>query len=245
MTTLEQYLKDDRRNSVFREKLINYKFFYEVKYSAAKKRSDINIYIPEVDRDGYDVLLDDGDSIKPFQIKTVMSSSKTKYWKLKKNLFRPKFYNCNKLGFEESPQSTGVEGGFVLIEILIDKDEIKKLTYYYTDIFILAAFECGLITVKITSTNAKKTVENSGLLKKIIRGKRTDNITLTKSNLVKVKSVDDLLALANINSKMSSEWTDSFINYYSNYLNKKKVIGQKNELQKIIKKHIKDSRVKI
>jgi hypothetical protein len=244
MMTLEEYLKDDNRNSVFREKLINYKFFYEVKYAAAKNRNDINIYIPEVDRDGYDVLLDDGDSIKPFQIKTVVSSAKTTSWKLKKNLLRPKFYNCAKLGFEQSPESTGVEGGFILIEILIDKDEIKSLSYYYTDIFILAAFECGFLKIQNFQNTAKNDKSIKRLLSKIISGKRTDNVTLTKSNLVKVKSVDDLLALADLNSKTHRQWTSSFLSYYSNYLQKKVVRGEKRELKKIIKKHINDTRIK-
>jgi hypothetical protein len=35
-----------------------------------------------------------------------------------------------------------------IIEILIDKDEIKSLSYYYTDIFILAAFECGFLKIQ-------------------------------------------------------------------------------------------------
>lgn len=236
---IEDYLKNEN-NSVFREKLINYKFFYEIKYSAAKARNDIKIYSPEVDRDGYDVLLDDGDRIVPFQLKTFFSTSKTSSWDIRKNLFRPLHYNCSSLGFEESPEGEGVEGGFILVEIKTKGNEIEDLIYYYTDCYILAAFESGLIRHK-NSTYGNNIIQ---LQKKLKKGSRKEKVKVTSSCLLKVKSVDDILALTDLPSVKQTQWRTSFRNYYKNYLLDKLVTGEKEELIEILKGHLNDKEVK-
>ena len=74
--TLDEFLKEER-NSVFREKLVNYWFFYQVKLEAAKNKNDIQIFIPEIDRNGFDVILDDLTKLVPYQLKVIQKSSRT------------------------------------------------------------------------------------------------------------------------------------------------------------------------
>jgi hypothetical protein len=237
---MNKYLKDDK-NSVFREKLVNYKFFYEVKHSAAKAKTDIKIYNPEVDRDGYDVLLDDGERIVPFQLKTFLSTSRTSKWEIRKGLLRPLHYNCQSLGFEFSPEGEGIEGGFILVEIEIKDNEISDFEFYYTDCYILTAFESGLIKHKNKTYSDK--LQN--FLTKLRKGFRGEKIEITSLCLVKVKSVDDILALSGLPSIKQRQWRIDFKNSYNDLITGTISPEDKENLIDILKSHIDDNELKI
>lgn len=209
--SLDQYLKLDK-NSVFKEKLVNYRFFYEVKLASARIQNDIRIYIPEIDKDGYDIVLDDGDTIMPFQLKATNNSSKTSKWEVQKNLLRPNPLNCTLLGYEQSPEGDVTEGGFILVSISVNTDTIQSFDYYYTDAYILKAFELGIL--RYNRNSYEKKIEL--LIGQLQRGNRREKVVLTKSNLVKVKSVDHLLALADIPSICHNQWQPSFRAYLQN-----------------------------
>lgn len=209
--SLDQYLKLDK-NSVFKEKLVNYRFFYEVKLASARIQNDIRIYIPEIDKDGYDIVLDDGDTIMPFQLKATNNSSKTSKWEVQKNLLRPNPLNCTLLGYEQSPEGDGTEGGFILVSISVNTDTIQSFDYYYTDAYILKAFELGIL--RYNRNSYEKKIEL--LIGQLQKGNRREKVVLTKSNLVKVKSVDHLLALADIPSICHNQWQPSFRAYLQN-----------------------------
>lgn len=209
--SLDQYLKLDK-NSVFKEKLVNYRFFYEVKLASARIQNDIRIYIPEIDKDGYDIVLDDGDTIMPFQLKATNNSSKTSKWEVQKNLLRPNPLNCTLLGYEQSPEGDVTEGGFILVSISVNTDTIQSFDYYYTDAYILKAFELGIL--RYNRNSYEKKIEL--LIGQLQKGNRREKVVLTKSNLVKVKSVDHLLALADIPSICHNQWQPSFRAYLQN-----------------------------
>lgn len=244
--TLEEYLKKDK-NSVFREKLVNYKIFYEIKLAAARNKSDINIYIPEIDRDGYDLLLHDKDKIKPFQLKSKIYNSKTSNWLLQKQLLRPFSINVNLLDYEASSISDeGFEGGLILINIKISKEKIEDLNYYYTDCFIISALEKELIKFKNKNTQ-KSTFQ---IIKELKKGNRYEKIKITKSIMVEVETVEHLLALSGISSIFQNNWQNDYKNYLinSNPINKKnnnKTFELRASLILKLNKIIKDKRLKI
>ena len=72
---LEKFLLADV-NSRAKESLINYKLFYDLKLSAALDGYDLSLYTPDVDRDGFDIILDDRDSVRKIQLKTVLITNK-------------------------------------------------------------------------------------------------------------------------------------------------------------------------
>lgn len=235
---LDQYLKLDK-NSVFKEKLVNYRFFYEVKLASARIQNDIHIYIPEIDKDGYDVVLDDGDNIMPFQLKVTNDSSKTSKWEVQKNLLRPNPLNCALLGYEQSPEGDGTEGGFILISISVNTDTIQSFDYYYTDAYILKAFELGILRYNRNSYKKKTEL----LIGQLQRGDRREKVVLTKSNLVKVKSVDHLLALADIPSICHNQWQPSFRAYLQN--TDSVIKNERKDLVVLLKELIDDKNVTI
>lgn len=124
------------RNSVIREKLINYNFFYEIKLAGARINNDIQISFPEIDKDGYDIVLDDGERMRVFQLKTILKESKTPNWKIQKQLLRPKYENLDILNSKFIGQNLGFEGGIILIEVEANEETIVSFSYYYCDIFV-------------------------------------------------------------------------------------------------------------
>ena len=201
-----------RRNTVLREKLVNYRLFYEVKLSSSKIGNDIQISLPEIDKDGYDIVLDDGERLKVLQLKTRLKKSKTNLWNVQKQLLRPKYENLTLLGFEAIGQNLGFEGGIVLIEIDADEKSINNFSYYYCDIYILRAIELGLISVKSKSCflSVSKVIKN---LKSDGKFNRHEKISIPFSGFVKAKDVDSLLALADMLTIKEDfrRWKDSFI----------------------------------
>jgi hypothetical protein len=237
---LDAFLKKPE-NSVLREKIVNYKFFHEVKLAAAKAQNDIRIFIPEIDKDGYDVILDDGDIVKPFQLKAINGSSTTSEWEIRKKMLRPLPLNAGRLGFEFSPEGTGTEGGFILVSVNIENEDVKDLSYYYTDAYLVKAFEIGLIRFNNKSYEEKI----RSFVSSLHRGLGNEKIIVNKSKLIKVKSVEHLLALADLQSIHYNQWQLVFCNYLDNYFANKIIEGQREEVVDLLKAFIDDSRIKI
>jgi hypothetical protein len=49
-------------NSVSRERIFHNKLFFDLKLAAARAGYHLSVFEPEVDRDAFDVFLDDGDN---------------------------------------------------------------------------------------------------------------------------------------------------------------------------------------
>ena len=141
--TLTDFLKDSE-NFVTREKIFLDRIMFDLKLAAAHARIPLQIFTPDVDRDGYDIIVDDADLERRFQLKSLLKSSATASWNIHKRLLRPTMYNAPSLGFEVSPEGVGIEGGVILIHI-DDCDPSCPVAYSYTDIFVLTALAGGLV----------------------------------------------------------------------------------------------------
>lgn len=56
---LAQYLRE-AANSVGREKTFNYRLYFDLKLAAALGNYHLQVFQPDVDKDGYDLVLEDG-----------------------------------------------------------------------------------------------------------------------------------------------------------------------------------------
>lgn len=198
-TPLEEYLFKDS-NSHSKESLVNNKLFYDLKLAAAKADYFLNIYTPEVDKDGFDIILDDQDQLLKVQLKTVMEKTTTNSWNIHKSLLRPHRYVCEDLGFESSPSGTGYQGGVIVIELEDSERSGLQLSYYYTDIIIICGLRDGIIdkaTPPILDTMKKFTTE-------INSGPANEKMPTPKSFFLKANSAEDLLALMGIHSPTNS-----------------------------------------
>src|ERR1043165_6959173 len=108
-------------NSVTRERIFFHKLYFDLKLAAARRGYALTLFEPEVDRDAYDVMLDDGDTQRRVQLKTVLKTAKTAKWDSTKRFMRLEEVYGDRLGI--APSDCGVGGGFILIEIDDTNDE--------------------------------------------------------------------------------------------------------------------------
>lgn len=229
--SLQIYL-DKSSNSTVREAIFNYRLFYDIKIAAAKNNNDVQIYLPEIDNKGYDIIIDDNDTLKPFQIKTVNKVNSNKAWEnIHKTLIRP----IGELSFllygEFSPATTGIQGGFILINPILNKNktDVQVVYYYYTDIVLITCFSLGLIK-KYKTSQTKAEI----FLQELIKGKSHDKIEVPIHLMVKVEDANSLLALCELHSIKQSSYLS---NYLIRYL-KAKEEKEKNDFIYLIKEFI-------
>lgn len=190
-------------NSVTRERMFFNKLYFDLKLAAARHDYHLNIFEPEVDRDKFDVLLDDGDNERRIQLKTFTKSSPTTQWSSNKRFMRPDIITGDKLGI--APADCGIGGGFFLIEI-DDSGHDAPVSYYYTDRSIIHALSVRLLwePVKPPKRKGRPTPERDDLAKKFLEtlpaGDPTASIALHKRLFLRVKSSDALLAIAGFHS---------------------------------------------
>jgi len=199
-TQLEIYLFDPA-NSHSKESLVNNQLFFDLKVAAAERGYFLNLYLPEVDKDGFDIILDDQDKLTKLQLKTVMKKASTVSWDIHKSLLRPNHLYCEELGFESSPTGTGYQGGVILVEI--DAENGFRVDYYYTDIIILLGLREKIIN--LTSPPTEKAI--SKLFQGLGTGLSNGKIKVNKSMFIKANSPSGLLALIGLhNTANTATW---------------------------------------
>ncbi len=200
MSDLRSFLKE-AANSTARESLIGFRISYDLKLMAALKGYDLRIYTPDVDRDGFDIILDDKDREVKIQLKTVLDNSTTQRWPIHKTMLRPSYEFCEELGFECSPEGTGMQGGIILIELSPGIDSLD-VTYYYTDILVITALRLRIVN------KSPKIQEKTfcSFYRKIMSGTSHDKINVPKSFFVKAKTPDHLLGLMGLHSTAHVGW---------------------------------------
>lgn len=184
-----------------KESIINNRLYFDLKLAAAERGYFLNLYLPEVDKDGFDIILDDQSSLKKIQLKTVMASAKTTSWNIHKSLLRPTENYCNQLGFEASPTGTGYQGGIILIEI--NTEHGLAVEYYYTDIIILLGIKENIIN--ISSPPTRKALNK--LFQNLSNGLSNEKTAVNKNMFLRAKSPSGLLALIGmLNTENTTIW---------------------------------------
>jgi hypothetical protein len=195
---ITDFLKDEN-NSVTREKIFLDRVMFDLKLAAAHARIPLQIFIPDVDRDGYDIIVDDASLERRFQLKSFLKSSPTANWKIYKRLLRPTMHHALSLGFELSPEGVGIEGGVILIQIE-DSDPACPVTYSYTDIFVLTVLGDGLIVPE----QKKRKKQALKVLRGIHSGKGRERILVPLGAFLPVRSPSCLLSIAGFHSTENS-----------------------------------------
>lgn len=222
---LLKFLKESR-NSVSRENIFNHLLCYDLKIAAAHRNYDLEIYRADVDRYGYDFILNDRDTFRALQVKTVVGRAKS--WYIQKHLLRPTPVNCKRLGFEPSPEGEGQEGGIVVIDVVLNRNSVQRWRYFYTDVYILNALRSNLITKRIE----KRKLDN--FLSMLGEGARTDKISIPKSYFVEAQSAEHLLGLMGLHGRYNHSWREVL----AEYLDLKNDSPRKEALREEIRKNI-------
>ena len=200
MSDLRLFLKE-AANTTARESLIKSRISYDLKLMAALKGYDLRIHTPDVDRDGFDIILDDKDREVKAQLKTVLDDSKTSSWHIHKTMLRPSYEICEALGFEDSPSGAGMQGGIILVKLSPRTDSLG-VAYYYTDILVITALYFRIVN------KSPKISEKAfySFYKNIMIGTSHDKIQVPRSFFVKAKTPDHLLGLMGLHSESHVGW---------------------------------------
>jgi len=191
----------DAANLHGREAILMHRLSFDIQLAAARGGYYLNTYYDDVDHDGFDLIFDDQDTIKKTQVKTVEAKAATGQWDIHKRIFRPSFDHLGKLGFESSPEGEGIEGGFILMQFDASAPDLA-VKYFYSDLFIRLAFECGVIQRR--HAGSQKAVKDC--LKDLQRGLGHERVSVPRALLVEAKGPDELLALGGLHSRADFQW---------------------------------------
>lgn len=220
---LESFLHS-AHNSLTRENILRHRFLYDVKLAAAKRGYSLITYQSEVDNEGYDIILDDGDYRKPIQLKSIIKGARTQGWHIQKKMLRPTLEMAKAMNYDWGHQSTGDGGGIVLQEFVVHNKGLE-VNYYYTDLFILLLFsECIIERLDRRTRNILL-----GIVLHYSDGRGNEKIRVTKSMFVKAKSPEALLGLCGLHNTICGDW----INYLIRILNKNIKAPKKIRIQEI------------
>lgn len=199
-------------NSVTRERLFFHRLCFDMYTAAAKRGYPLVVFSPEVDREGYDLVVDDGDNECRIQLKSRLVSSQTRIWKTWKRFLRPSLRDSGWFGFERSPEGVGLGGGVVIIEGNTRGDDFQ-ITYHFTDLLILAALECGWIPGKAPARSQprRRAPHNPGeqatdIIRQLRFGLGHERLHLPIGVFVKAKGIDELLALIGLHSSIHTNF---------------------------------------
>lgn len=202
---LEQFLNEPE-NMHAREAILMHRMFFDVKLAATRSGYYLNTYFDDVDHDGFDVIFDDKDCLKKTQVKSVCSGAATNSWDIHKRILRPSIYLIEKLGFESSAVGEGNEGGVILMEFKDASDHLD-VRYFYTDLFVLMAFESGII--KRRDGRRQKAIETC--LEGLYVGLGSERLSVPKAAFIEAKNPNALLALAGMHSNNHGSWKHNVI----------------------------------
>ncbi|WP_440145311.1 hypothetical protein ACS016_09900 [Aeromonas veronii] len=180
-------------NSSRRESLLLNRMSYDLQLAAATSGYYLKVYNSDVDDNGYDVIIDSEMVTKKLQIKSLLTTSKTRSWKINKGLIKPDVDEVTLLIDWTNIHPPGIGGGVILQEVQLNELDIN-IQYYYSDIWIITLYSKGIIGDLRQQKVARK------LISQLIDGNHHDKINITKSLFLKVKSPSCLLSLMCIHS---------------------------------------------
>lgn len=200
MSKLRAFLSDFRR-SRSREYVVTARLIHDLTVAAATRGYDLLVYLPTVDSDGFDVILDDRDLLVPVQLKAMAAGGKTQDWEIQRTLIRPKPEEADLYGFEPVQSGVGRGGGVILTTVSTKDGRGIDVQYAYTDISVLSAMWLGIVPIPSAQT-IQRLRRLRGELGSEVRGK----VKLPRTAFLRAPSPDRLLALAGLHSQSDQPW---------------------------------------
>lgn len=198
---LRQYFAD-AHNTVTRERIFFKRLSFDLTIAAARAGYHLHLYEPDVDRDGFDIVAEDGETVGWYQTKAALSGAGTSEWKIANGFLRPSLDAGDAYGFD--PPDVGRGGGVILIEI-DEQSELGNVTYRYTDFDVLVAIAEGYLVEQKYGGRGRPANAARSEAKTLIETLRTEprggDAILTKKLFITVERPDDLLALMGLRCK--------------------------------------------
>lgn len=189
-------------NTTTRERIFFSRLSFDLKIAAARAGYHLHLYEPDVDRDGFDIVLEDEDTTRQVQTKAVLSSVGTSGWDITAGLLRASVEDQDV--YQIAPVEAGRGGAVVLIEIDAS-DQQGKVTYSYTDYEILTAIAEGYLQATPPPPRpgpkpASAREEAQSVLQQLWRVERNSKVTLSRRLFVRLTNPDQLLGMIGMRS---------------------------------------------
>lgn len=190
-------------NQTSRERIFFHRLAFDLKIAAANAGYHLHIYEPDVDRDGFDIIVEDEDFTRQLQTKAVLSSVGTAQWYVVAGFLWPDLQTIEDYGC--SPVKAGRGGGVILIEINDDNGD-AEVVYSYTDYTIIEAISQGFL-VQIPKTKSGRgrpskpaRLEASELIKALWDSSRHKNVAISRKLFLRLSGAEQLLGLIGMQS---------------------------------------------
>lgn len=188
-------------NTHSREVLLRHLLVYDLRRAAACAGYDLHVFVPEVDHEGFDLVLNDGDTTARVQLKSTVDAPTTRYWKVQKGHFRSSPELCERLGFVPDLAGLGQGGGVIILDART-KDTALDVHYRYTDVWVLSAMYHQVIA----ADDQPKQPVLQKLWRELGDGRRRDTVNLPRSLFLRARDAETLLALIGLHSRYGSNW---------------------------------------
>jgi len=205
VSPVESFLKA-KENTVTRERLLFHRFCFDMYLAAARCGYPMAVLSIEVDREGFDVVLDDGDRERRIQLKVVDGT--TASWHTTKRFLRPEAFLAEALGFKQDIEGVGVGGAFVVMRYEVTGDDFTT-RYLFFDAHILAVRLHEWVPGKAKSGKGRKGGCKGiakDLMSRLNCGVGSEKVTVPKGLFVLAAGPSELLALLEMNSLADHQW---------------------------------------
>jgi hypothetical protein len=147
----------DSANSVSREVILSHLVIFQLKIGSAMSGFDLRVYRPDVDRDGFDLLLEQRSITRVLQLKTVSEGAITKVWQVRRHLLHPSRLRAERLGFRlpELGLGDGLNGGVLLVDFEVGAGDLQ-VRYRFFDVAVAAAHACRLTNLPPAQTEKSR-----------------------------------------------------------------------------------------
>lgn len=189
-------------NSVSREVMLSHRVALDLKVASAHSHFDLRVYRPDVDRDGFDMLLEQRSIARVLQLKSIMRGAKTRAWKVRTHLLHPSRNRSERLGFTlpRIGLGDGLDGAVLLIDCDVEGEELH-VGYRFFDLAVAAAHASGQ-----TKANAKLQDEAWQLIRTLRRMRGDGTVDLPSRLFLKVPSAEGVLAMLGMRTRHRGSW---------------------------------------
>jgi hypothetical protein len=209
---LSRFLQESA-NSVSREVLFAHRVTYELKLGSALSGWDLRVYRPDVDRDGFDLLIEQASVARFLQLKTVQHRAATRRWKVRTHLLHPSTRRSGRLRFRLPALGLGdgLDGGVVLTDFSVVNESVD-VTFRFFDLAVAAAHVCELtagVRARARARDAAKFLES------VRKANGRGSVIIPASMFIRVPTAEGLLSLLGMRTRYRGSWAYNTLRAYA------------------------------
>lgn len=174
--------------------------------AASNRGYPLQIYLPAVDRDGFDIIFSDAQTLAPVQIKS--TATRRSDWMIHRNFFRPRYHDFESYKLSSSSYESGMGGGVALIDIKKERG-IVSLSYAYSDYLIVRLLASGHFN------HPKQRVKSARNVLEDMTSSIDGTFALKRACFLGAPTPDHLLSLMGLHSTVGTRWRHEWLDYLS------------------------------